>query len=102
MVISWFIVLALFVESVVITIIIPNYLQLFEMMDVELPLLTKFVLKGPMWIWLLPMLVVGIIVYGWINKKTYLFPELIIAVVALLWVPLKIYGLYLPILNEGP
>jgi len=93
----WIIAILLLVEAIGTSILVPQYSILFEGLDAELPILTKAVLMGALWFWMVPFVAFAVITFAPKTKSLTVTTAIVLLFVGVLWVPVAIYGLYLPI-----
>ncbi len=93
------VIILLVIEASLTSILIPQFGDLFVEINNEIPLLTKFILFSPYYIWCLPFL--GISIYRKNKNKLHGggYGYLAVFIAGTLWIPLAVYGLYLPVIE---
>ena len=95
--ISGLAVVLLLIEALVATLIIPEFKQVFAESGAALPTFTQVILASVYWVWLFPVLAIGLIAMAEAKKEESVGRVLFVFGLGILYVPLSIHGLYLPV-----
>jgi type II secretory pathway component PulF len=94
---SVLIILATIVESLWVTYAIPQFDSLFKGYGEPLPILTNLIVFSPIYIWLLPIIIIATLVHHLRTNKKYQWVLVVILTLGIIYIPLATYSLYLPI-----
>jgi hypothetical protein len=81
--------------------IVPEFDSVFSKFGTDLPFLTRFVLKSPTFIWILPVLAASLIALSFRQKSSNWGALIVLVGLGVAWGPTAVYGLYLPVAHSA-
>lgn len=97
----WLALLLLLLEAVATVRYVSELQAVLIAFGAELPALTRFVLQGPTFVWVLPITTALLLTSFYRQKQARWGALLIVIVLGVAWVPTVFVGLYLPIAESA-